>query len=72
VLAGGTAINWGPGAPRRRMSLANRSKPLQWNNAHADFFAKHGRRRRVFCASLADIFDIRRTKQSCQFGILIG
>jgi protein gp37 len=56
-FAGGTAINWGPGAPRRRTSLANWRKPLQWNNAHAEFFAKHGRRQRVFCASLADVFD---------------
>jgi protein gp37 len=45
------------------MSLANWSKPLQWNNAHAEFFAKHGRRRRVFCASLADIFDIAVPKE---------
>ena len=56
-FAGGTAINWGPGAPRRRTSPANWRKPLQWN-AHADaFFAEHGRRQRVFCASLADVFD---------------
>jgi protein gp37 len=56
-FAGGTAINWGPGAPRRRTSPANWRKPLQWNKAHAEFFAKHGRRQRVFCASLADVFD---------------
>lgn len=56
-FAGGTAINWGPGAPRRRMSVANWRKPLQWNKQHAEFFAQHGRRQRVFCASLADVFD---------------
>ncbi|SEI41624.1 phage Gp37/Gp68 family protein [Paraburkholderia diazotrophica] len=56
-FAGGTAINWGPGAPRRRTSVANWRKPLQWNKAHAEFFAQHGRRQRVFCASLADVFD---------------
>ena len=56
-FAGGTAINWGPGAPRRRTSPANWRKPLQWNKAHAEFFAQHGRRQRVFCASLADVFD---------------
>jgi protein gp37 len=56
-FAGGTAINWGPGAPRRRTSPANWRKPLQWNKAHAEFFAKHARRQRVFCASLADVFD---------------
>ncbi|MHB9833874.1 phage Gp37/Gp68 family protein [Paraburkholderia terrae] len=56
-FSGGTAINWGPGAPRRRTSAANWRKPLQWNKAHAEFYAVHGRRQRVFCASLADVFD---------------
>ncbi|HDV8348776.1 TPA: phage Gp37/Gp68 family protein [Burkholderia vietnamiensis] len=56
-FGGGTAVNWGPGAPRRRTSAANWRKPLQWNAAHAEFFAAHGRRQRVFCASLADVFD---------------
>ena len=56
-FAGGTAINWGPGAPRRRTSAANWCKPLRWNANHAAFFAEHGRRQRVFCASLADVFD---------------
>jgi protein gp37 len=55
--AGGTAINWGPGAPRRRTSVANWRKPVAWNAAHAEFFDAHGRRQRVFCASLADVFD---------------
>nr|WP_241022473.1 phage Gp37/Gp68 family protein [Burkholderia sp. Se-20373] len=56
-FAGGMAVNWGPGAPRRRTSPANWRKPLAWNAAHAEFFAAHGRRQRVFCASLADVFD---------------
>lgn len=56
-FAGGQAINWGPGAPRRRTSAANWRKPIAWNAAHAAFFAQHGRRQRVFCASLADVFD---------------
>lgn len=56
-FAGGQAINWGPGAPRRRTSAANWNKPKVWNAAHAEFFAKYGRRQRVFCASLADVFD---------------
>lgn len=56
-FAGGAPINWGTGAPRRRTSAANWRKPLQWNKAHAEFFAEHGRRQRVFCASLADVFD---------------
>ena len=56
-FGGGTAVNWGPGAPRRRTSAANWRKPLAWNAAHADFYATHGHRQRVFCASLADVFD---------------
>ncbi|WP_416360606.1 phage Gp37/Gp68 family protein [Burkholderia cepacia] len=83
-FGGGTAVNWGSGAPRRRTSAANWRKPLAWNarlflqcracgwrgekpgtvNGHAAcpeagcasidlVFA----RRRVFCASLADVFD---------------
>lgn len=56
-FAGGQAVNWGPGAPRRRTSPANWRKPLAWNAAHIEFFVKHGRRQRVFCASLADVFD---------------
>lgn len=56
-FSGGTAVNWGPGAPRRRTSAANWRKPLAWNAAHEQFFAEHGRRQRVFCASLADVFD---------------
>lgn len=53
----GTAVNWGPGAPRRRTSEANWKKPLKWNREAQAFFAAHGRRQRVFCASLADVFD---------------
>ncbi|HCP78610.1 MAG: hypothetical protein CML16_14940 [Pusillimonas sp.] len=56
-FSGGQAVNWGPGAPRRRTGAANWRKPLAWNAAHFEFFAKHGRRQRVFCASLADVFD---------------
>lgn len=56
-FGGGVAPNWGPGAPRRRTSMANWRKPLAWQTAAAEFFAAHGRRQRVFCASLADVFD---------------
>lgn len=45
--------NWGPGAPRRRTSAANWAKPIKWNRDAA----KAGARPRVFCASLADVFD---------------
>lgn len=50
-------INWGPGAPRRRTSASAWRKPVLWNANHDAFFSQHGRRRRVFCASLADVFD---------------
>lgn len=56
-FAGGVAINWGPSAPRRRTSASNWAKPKAWNAAHAEFFAQHGRRQRVFCASLGDWAD---------------
>ncbi len=50
-------IAWGAGQPRRRTSPANWRQPLAWNAQAAAFFAEHGRRRRVFCSSLADVFD---------------
>jgi protein gp37 len=50
-------VRWGPGAERQRTSAANWKLPLDWNAAHEKFFAEHGRRQRVFCASLADVFD---------------
>lgn len=49
--------NWGPKAPRRRTSDQNWNKPRKWNRQADAFFAEHGRRQRVFCASLADVFD---------------
>lgn len=42
---------------RRRTTPSNWKQPLKWNAQHDLFFAEHGRRQRVFCASLADIFD---------------
>lgn len=56
-FAGGTAINWGPGAPRRRTSASNWALPIRWNAQADAFMAQHGRRQRVFCASLSDVFD---------------
>ncbi|GHH52974.1 phage Gp37/Gp68 family protein [[Pseudomonas] boreopolis] len=50
-------IEWGAGKPRRRTAPSNWALPLRWNAKHDEFFAEHGRRRRVFCASLADVFD---------------
>lgn len=46
-------VQWGAGAERRRSSPANWQKPLKWN-AEAE---RLGIRYRVFCASLADVFD---------------
>lgn len=44
--------SWGPHV-RRRTSPANWRKPLAWDRAAA----ASGKRTRVFCASLADVFD---------------
>jgi protein gp37 len=48
---------WGPHAERRRTSVANWKKPVVRNTDGRHFERTHGRRRRVFCASLADVFD---------------
>lgn len=50
-------IHWGAKAPRRRTSAQNWNKPRRWNARAEAFYAAHGRRQRVFCASLADVFD---------------
>ena len=65
---GGTAPNWGPGAPRRRTSAANWREPVKWNreDERARVSALHSwpagkpmpwTRPRVFCSSLADWLD---------------
>jgi protein gp37 len=46
-------VQWGPGAERRRTSAATWRQPLRW---HAEA-VRTGTRPRVFCASLADVFD---------------
>lgn len=46
---------WGPHGIRKRTSAANWRKPLQWAKAARGT----GKRPRVFCASLADVFDNR-------------
>ena len=45
--------HWGAGKPRMRTSAANWAKPRAWNKARL----KDGKTHRVFCASLADVFD---------------
>lgn len=54
-FTGGT--HWGPKAPRRRTSAQNWNKPRRWDAQAEAFAATHGRRQRVFCASLSDVFD---------------
>jgi len=49
-------VEWGNHA-RRRTTEANWRTPLIWNGQARAFQLKNGRRQRVFCASLADVFD---------------
>lgn len=48
-----TPEGWGAGKPRRRTSASNWLQPLRWNKRAE----QEGRRIRVFCSSLADVFD---------------
>jgi protein gp37 len=50
-------VEWGAGKQRHRTSDQTWYQPELWEKQHEQFFAKHRRRRRVFCASLADVFD---------------
>ena len=47
---------WGPNGSRNRTSPSNWAKPLRWNRAAE----AAGERHRVFCASLADVFERNR------------
>jgi len=49
----GWVPGWGAGVPRRRTSASNWNNPLRWDRKAA----AAGKPLRVFCASLADIFD---------------
>ncbi len=52
---GDPLLRWGPKAPRTRTSVSYWKQPLKWDAA-----AKAaGVRKRVFCASLADVFEDR-------------
>ncbi len=46
-------VKWGPGQPRVRTSTAYWAQPLKWDRKAA----ASGKPLRVFCASLADVFD---------------
>lgn len=49
----GWVEEWGPGVPRRRTAEQNWNNPRRWNRKAV----QTGYRPRVFCASLADVFD---------------
>lgn len=49
-------VQWGK-SPRRRTSEAYWRQPIRWQREAASFSRQHGRRQRIFCASLADVFD---------------
>jgi protein gp37 len=49
-------VEWG-NHPRRRTTESYWRAPLAWNSRARLFQAAHRRRQRVFCASLADVFD---------------
>jgi protein gp37 len=46
-------VEWGAGKPRKLTSESNWQQPIKWNREAE----KAGERKRVFCASLADVFD---------------
>jgi protein gp37 len=48
-------VEWGPNGTRTRTSADNWKKPISWNRKAA----KLGTRYRIFCASLADVFEDR-------------
>lgn len=50
-------VQWGSGKARQKTSASSWQAPLHWEKHHEAFALMHGRRRRVFCASLADVFD---------------
>jgi protein gp37 len=49
-------VIWG-NFPRKRTTDAYWRGPIKWNAEAANFQRRLGRRQRVFCASLADVFD---------------
>jgi protein gp37 len=55
-------VRWG-NFPRKRTTEAYWKAPPIWNAQHKAFVAAHGHRQRVFCASLADVFDNQAPKK---------
>jgi protein gp37 len=54
---GGT---WGPHAPRKRTAQSTWKNPLKWAREASD----RGKSARVFCASLADVFDNKASEEA--------
>lgn len=50
-------VKWGPHGERVRTAPANWRKPITWHNQAPEFMQYNDRSQRVFCASLADVFD---------------
>lgn len=48
-------VTWGAGQARSRTKTWG--DPEKWNKQHLSFGIEHGRKQRVFCSSLADVFD---------------
>ena len=55
-------VKWG-NFPRKRTTTDYWKAPKIWNAKAEHFRAEHGRRQRVFCASLADAFDNKAQSQ---------
>lgn len=55
TFANRVGIKWGPQAERRLFGDKHWNEPLKWNREAE----KAGERRRVFCASMADVFEDR-------------
>ena len=50
-------VEWGPHGERNRTSEDYWKEPFKWNAQARAFKREHGYRPRIFCASLADVFD---------------
>ena len=49
--------HWGANKAYKVMSDNNWKNPLRWERKAEAFFKEHGRKRRVFTASMSDVFD---------------
>jgi protein gp37 len=58
-------VKWG-NSPRKRTTESYWKAPKIWQGKAKEFSARHGRNQRVFCASLADVFD---NKANCEWRV---